>query len=131
MMDEVIIRTELGGEFAKMQIPTKMYIATPINARKEPDFREKYLAAKHRVEFLKEIIRSDERFPRDIELISSFDINPLGAYAESQAMGRCVTEVIESDAIYLDHAWQSSNGCNLEYRTAKIYDKEIYEHDKL
>lgn len=35
------------------------------------------------------------------------------------------------DAIYLDHAWQSSKGCNLEYRAAKIYDKEIFEHDKL
>ena len=32
---------------------------------------------------------------------------------------------------YLDHAWQSSKGCNLEYRAANIYDKEIYEHDKL
>ena len=39
--------------------------------------------------------------------------------------------VIECDAIYLDHDWQSSKGCNLEYRAAKIYDKEIYEHDKL
>lgn len=31
----------------------------------------------------------------------------------------------------IDHAWQSSKGCNLEYRAAKIYDKEIYEYDKL
>ena len=29
------------------------------------------------------------------------------------------------------NAWQSSKGCNLEYRAAKIYDKEIYEYDKL
>lgn len=130
-MERIEAKTESGEVMAVLEIPSKIYIATPINARQEKTFMEKYLAAKHRVEFLKEIIRSDERFPRDIELISSFDINPLGAYAESQAMGRCVTEVIESDAIYLDHAWQSSKGCNLEYRTAKIYDKEIFEHDKL
>ena len=109
----------------------KLYIATPINARNEKTFKEKYLAAKHRVNMLKEILQYDERFPSGMEMVSSFDINPIGAYAESQAMGRCVTEVLESDAIYLDHGWQSSNGCNLEYRTAKIYDKEIYEHDKL
>lgn len=29
------------------------------------------------------------------------------------------------------NARQLSKGCNLEYRAAKIYDKEIYEHDKL
>jgi len=130
-MERIEAKTESGEVMAVLEIPSKIYIATPINARQEKTFREKYLAAKHRVEFLKEIIRSDERFPRDIELISSFDINPLGAYAESQAMGRCVTEVIESDAIYLDHGWQSSNGCNLEYRTAKIYNKKIYEYDNL
>lgn len=130
-MERIEAKTESGEVMAVLEIPSKIYIATPINARKEPDFREKYLAAKHRVGFLKEVIRSDERFPRDVELISSFDINPLGAHTESQAMGRCVTEVMESDAIYLDHGWQSSNGCNLEYRTAKIYNKKIYEHDNL
>lgn len=130
-MEKTIIKTEDGGVFAEIENPSKIYIATPINARSEKTFRDKYIAAKHRVEFLKEIIRSDERFPKDIELLSSFDLNPLGAYTESQAMGRCVSEVMESDAIYLDHAWQSSNGCNLEYRTAKIYGKKIYEHDKL
>ena len=66
----------------------KLYIATPINARPEQGFRNKYKAAQKRVRELKEIIKTD-------------------------------------------HAWQSSKGCNLEYRAAKIYDKEIYEHDKL
>ena len=122
---------ETGEVFAERNIIEKMYIATPINARKEPDFKAKYLAAKHRVELLKELIRDDGRFPSGIEIVSSFDINPLGKYSESEAMGRCVQEVMDSDAIYLDHAWQSSKGCNLEYRAAKIYDKEIFEHDKL
>ena len=111
----------------------KLYIATPINARPERTFREKFLAAKHRVEMLKEfVITSDwEDAPEFDEVISSFDINPLGRFTESEAMGRCVKTVIECDAIYLDHAWQSSKGCNLEYRAAKIYGKIIYEHDNL
>lgn len=130
-MERIEAKTESGEVMAVLEIPSKIYIATPINARSEKTFRDKYIAAKHRVNLLREIIRYDERFPKDIELVSSFDLNPLGKYTESQAMGRCVAEVMDSDAIYLDHAWQSSNGCNLEYRTAKIYGKKIYEHDNL
>lgn len=130
-MEKTIIKTEGGEVFAEIENPSKMYIATPINARNEKTFKEKYLAAKHRVNMLKEILQYDERFPSGMEMVSSFDINPLGAHTESQAMGRCVTEVMESDAIFLDHGWQSSNGCNLEYRTAKIYGKVIFEYDEL
>lgn len=111
----------------------KLYIATPINARQERTFKEKFLAAKHRVEMLKEVIlMADwEDAPEITEIVSSFDLNPLGKVSESEAMGRCIQAVIECDAIYLDHAWQSSKGCNLEYRAAKIYGKIIYEHDNL
>jgi hypothetical protein len=108
----------------------KLYIATPINARPEQGFRNKYQAARKRVRELKEIIKTDHRF-YGYSFISSFDVNPAANTSEAIAMGRCVQAVMESDAIYLDHAWQSSKGCNLEYRTAKIYDKEIFEHDKL
>ena len=99
----------------------KLYIATPINARPEQGFRNKYQAARKRVRELKEIIKTDHRF-YGYSFISSFDVNPAANTSEAIAMG---------SAIYLDHAWQSSKGCNLEYRTAKIYDKEIYEHDNL
>ena len=99
----------------------KLYIATPINARPEQGFRNKYKAAQKRVRELKEIIKTDHRF----------DVNKSQNISEAIAMGNCIQAVMECDAIYLDHAWQSSKGCNLEYRAAKIYDKEIYEHDKL
>ncbi len=108
----------------------KIYIATPINARKEQGFRNKYKAARQRVKALKEVISNDYRF-YGCEMISSFDVNKTDGVSEAIAMGRCVQAVMECDAIYLDHAWQSSKGCNVEYRTAKIYDKEIYEHDNL
>ena len=108
----------------------KLYIATPINARHEQGFRNKRKAAMRRVRELKEIIKTDPRF-YGYSMISSFDVNKTENISEAIAMGRCVQAVMESDAIYLDHAWQSSKGCNLEYRTAKIYDKEIYEHDKM
>lgn len=108
----------------------KLYIATPINARPEQGFRNKYKAAQKRVRELKEIIKTDHRF-YGYSFVSSFDVNKSQNVSEAIAMGNCIQAVIECDAIYLDHAWQSSKGCNLEYRAAKIYDKEIYEYDKL
>ena len=93
---------------------------------------EKKLAAKHRVNLLKELISTDMRFRHYDELVSTFDISTIGSLTtEAQAVGMCVTAVMESDAIYLDHGWTGSKGCNLEYRTAKIYEKVIYEHDKM
>lgn len=110
----------------------RLYIATPINARKEKTLEEKKRAAKHRINLLKEILSEDSRFSEYKELVSTFDISTIGSRTtEEQALGMCVTAVLESDAIYLDHGWGGSNGCNLEYRAAKIYGKKIFEHDKM
>ena len=106
----------------------KLYIATPINARQEPTMREKLVAAKHRVEMLKEILADDVRF-KNYELISTFDFNYMND-VEEEAMSRCIYHVLTSDAIYLDHGWTASKGCNLEYLTAKIYGKQIFEHSE-
>lgn len=108
----------------------KLYIATPINARQEPTMREKLISAKHRVEMLKEILADDVQF-KDYELTSTFDFNNMYDADEEKAMSRCIYHVLTSDAIYLDHGWTASKGCNLEYRAAKIYGKQIFEHDKL
>ena len=106
----------------------KLYIATLINARQEPTMREKLVAAKHRVEMLKAILADDVRF-KDYELISTFDFNYMND-VEEKAMSRCIYHVLTSDAIYLDHGWTASKGCNLEYLTAKIYGKQIFEHSE-
>ena len=104
----------------------KLYIATPINARQEPTIREKLVAAKHRVEMLKEILADDVRF-KNYELISTFDFNDMYD-TEEKAMSRCIYHVLTSDAIYLDYGWTASKGCNLEYLAAKIYGKQIFVH---
>ena len=102
----------------------KLYIATPINARQEPTMREKLVAAKQRVEMLKEILSDDIRF-KDYELISTFDFNDWND-TEEKAMSRCIYHVLTSDAIFLDLGWITSKGCNLEYQAAKIYGKHIF-----
>ena len=106
----------------------KLYIATPINARQEPTMREKLVAAKRRVEMLKAILADDVRFKK-YELISTFDFNDMYD-TEEREMSRCIYHVLTSDAIYLDHDWTASKGCNLEYLTAKIYGKQIFEHSE-
>ena len=106
-----------------------LYIATPINARKEATMKEKLRAAKHRVELLKEILREDERFKNYAFLRSTFELPEQDQ--EDVALAQCVREVLRADAIYLNHGWQGSKGCNLEYRAAKIYGKAIYEHDNM
>ena len=102
----------------------KLYVATPINARQEPTMREKLVAAKHRVEMLKEILSDDVRFKK-YELISTFDFNDMYD-TEERAMSRCIYHVLTSDAIFLDLGWTASKGCNLEYQVAKIYGKQIF-----
>lgn len=102
----------------------KLYISTPINARSEATFQEKYEAARKRVEEMKEQLPSI--YQECYDIVSSFDLNPFGTYTEEQAMGRCIQAVMESDAILLDDGWATSQGCCLEFRTAEIYNKIIY-----
>ena len=104
----------------------KLYIATPINARQEPTMREKLVAAKRRVEMLKEILADDVRFKK-YELISTFDFNDMYD-TEERAMSRFIVHFLTSYSICLDHFWTASKSCNLEYLTAKIYGKRIFAY---
>lgn len=107
----------------------KIYIATPVNARTEATLEEKREAAYKRCVGLRAVLQMD--FP-DAIIVSAFDVvPPFGEVDEAEAMGRCITLLLTCDAIYLDHGWNASNGCNLEYRAAKIYGKHIMNHDKM
>lgn len=58
-------------------------------------------------------------------MISTFGFNDWNE-TEERAMSRCIYYVLTSDAIYLDHGWTASKGCNLEYQAARIYGKQIF-----
>jgi hypothetical protein len=108
-----------------------MYIATPINGiQSDMGIKGKLTIAYKRIETLKQVLSDDPDF-EDYEFSSTFDIHHGEMPSEAEAMGDCITEVMSCDAIYLDHGWLQSKGCNLEYRAAKIYGLEIFEHDKL
>ena len=108
----------------------RLYIATPINSLKGDDLAEKKRKAQRRIKILKTVLADEEAF-KGYELFSTFDLPHDDETTEARALGDCVTAVLNCDAIYRDHGWQSSKGCNLEYRAAKIYGKTIFEHDKL
>ena len=114
---------------------SRIYIATPIGGRHEPTREGKLREARRRVERIKELIGDgilcgDYWYTYD-ECVSTFDVNDEEPCDEATAMGRCIELVMKCDAIYLDHGWLQSKGCNLEYRCAKIYGLAVFEHDKL
>ena len=102
----------------------KIYISTPINARKEQTFEQKYNAARQRVEHIIEVLREEPEY-RDATFVHTFDLCPLGTKTESEAIGRCVQAVMESDMLYFDCRASESKGCSLEYWTACIYGKPV------
>lgn len=106
----------------------RLYIATPINGRKGRNLEEKKEIAHARVRVLKKLLSGAPEF-QDYEIFSTFDLPHDGDTTEARALGDCVTAVLNCDAIYMDHGWLQSKGCNLEYRAAKIYGKTIYYHD--
>lgn len=106
----------------------KIYIATPVNARKEGTLEEKRLAAWMRVCYLKVEIAHKIT---DAEVHSSFDSNiapigePLQYLNEALIMGKCVTRVMECDAILMDWGYEQSKGCTIEHTTALTYGKKV------
>lgn len=114
---------------------SRIYIATPINGRHEPTRESRLEAARRRVEYIKDILEEgiwcgDYKYEFE-ECVSTFDVNDEEPCEEATAMGRCIELVMKCDAIYLDHGWLQSKGCNLEYGCAKIYGLMVFEHDKL
>lgn len=101
----------------------KIYIATPVNGRKEKTLEEKQKAALARVEDITDFLM--EQYP-DAEFVSSFNIIGVKYHdkdlSEAVIMGACVRMVMESDLVVLDDGWDSSHGCRLEKYTAMVYD---------
>lgn len=109
----------------------KIYIATPVNGRKEATLEEKREKAFDRMCAIRKQLH--KRF-QDAEFHSSFDehIAPInieltnkmygmGLPSESVIMGKCVQMVMGCDMVVLDYDWQQSKGCKLECHTAQIY----------
>ena len=109
----------------------KIYIATPVNARKEATLIEKQRAALERVNVLKEKVKELHPNAEVWSSVGNIVVARKGLpEREAQIMGTCVRMVMESDIIVLDQGWWDSKGCNVEKYTAETYGKQIWEIDQ-
>ena len=103
----------------------KIYLATPVNGRKEKTLEQKMKAAWERIGEMQKYMM--QRYP-DAVFRCSFDIvgmvldQPL---TESEIMGKCVQMVMECDMIVLDDGWENSSGCTVERFVAMQYGKKV------
>lgn len=110
----------------------KIYLATPVNARKEKTIWAKMKAARRRI--LDMEVYLNKSF-NDAKFCSSFDIYPTYCFlknpdtpmilSESEIMGECVRMVMEADMIVLDDGWECSQGCTVERFVAMQYGKQV------
>lgn len=103
----------------------KIYLATPVNGRKEKTLEQKMKAAYQRIREMEEHV--GKWYP-DAEMYSSFRIVGLALgqkLEESEVMGACVRMVMDCDMIILDDGWEDSRGCCVERFVAVQYDKKV------
>jgi hypothetical protein len=109
----------------------KVYISLPVTSREEKTRHEQVEAAKKRVEFLKGYLDNFVSFGDNPEFVSVFDLDYSEDLTEAVILGRCVTAVLDCDAIYVDLGWRNSKGCTLEYLAARTYQKRLFDMDEI
>ncbi len=62
------------------------------------------------------------------EVITPFDISAGKKKTYSYFVGKDIEALMLCDAIFLMSGWSESKTCNLEWRCAQIYNKEIFQH---
>lgn len=110
----------------------RIYLATPVNARKEKTMRHKMKAAHQRKIEMENYLR--KVFP-DALFYSSFDIPEVFNFiineydklliCEPEIMGKCIEMVMLCDMIILDDGWENSKGCTVERFVAMQYGKHV------
>lgn len=103
-----------------------IYLATPVNGRKEKSLDEKRRKAYERIKMMEQYLRP--KFG-EAQFRSSFDIVGLvldQQLTEAEIMGRCVQMVMESDLVILDSENSlNSKGMIVESYVARIYGIKV------
>lgn len=104
----------------------KVYVATPVNGRKEKTLLAKQKAAEERIDeiimYLEKIL-PDAEFVNPVRQILIYHKAIVGR--EAAIMGTCVRMVMLSDMIVLDDGWECSQGCTVERFVAMQYGKQV------
>ena len=94
----------------------KIYISLPKTGHDIGYCRERAASAKKRVEALGH------------NAVTPFDVCKNQKKPYNWYMGKDIEALLTCDAIYLLSGWSESNGCQLEWRCAEIYSKQIFKH---
>ena len=105
----------------------KIYVSLPITGQ-ESTVMQRCLKAKRQIEML--FAKADTKgyepevvFPLDVEKIGTPEqdnTKPLSYW-----IGEDIKLLMECDAVYVCAGYPESNGCQLEYQCADIYEKKI------
>lgn len=109
----------------------KIYLATPVNGRKEKTLAEKTRAARKRIGEMQEHLKKlypDAIFRCSFDIVGLVLDQPL---TEAEIMGRCVQMVMESDLVIMDENWRDSRGCWVEQTVAQQYGIRIESFARL
>ena len=103
-----------------------IYLATPVNGRKEKSLDEKRRKAYERIKMMEQYLRP--KFG-EANFVSSFDFAPLDGvidWTEASIMGACVEMVMSSDLVILDSENSlNSKGMIVESYVARIYGIKV------
>ena len=103
-----------------------IYLATPVNGRKEKSLEQKRWAAWKRIVQIMEYLKP--KFG-EAQFVSSFDFYPVHSQetkTEAEIMGWCVQRVMTSDLVILDSENSlNSKGMIVESYVARIYGIKV------
>lgn len=91
----------------------KIYVSIPITGE---DYRDQRNHA---------FVVATNLAQKGYEAVTPFDIVPCVSTPYNEAMGQCVSALLECDAIYLCKNWRASKGCKAELQIALVYEKEV------
>lgn len=91
----------------------KVYVSIPITGENYNDQRNHAFVV------------ATNLFQKGYDVITPFDVVRSLSTPYNTAMGKCITALLDCDAIYLCKNWQKSKGCTAELQAALVYEKEV------
>lgn len=62
---------------------------------------------------------------KGFDVITPYDVSCLKDMPDNFYLGQDITAMLTCDVVYFCRGWQDSNGCNVEFFTAKQYKKQL------
>lgn len=111
----------------------KIYVSLPITGQ-ESTVMKRCIEAKERLE---KIFKEAEIEDYKLEVVFPKDVDKIGTPEQDNTkslgywIGEDIKLLMECDAVYFCAGYSRSNGCQLEYQCADIYEKKILSEDFL